>query len=85
MGPLIDQSAIDDYLLALEKVKAEGGKILYGGLVIDKEGFFVMPTIVCAENHYRIVQEETFAPILYLITFDDLEDAEYQKSGWPQN
>ena len=75
MGPLIDQGAVDDYLTALEKVKTEGGEILYGGEVLDQDGFFVTPTIVQAKNYYKIVQEETFAPILYLISYDTLEDA----------
>jgi len=75
MGPLIDQGAVDDYMAALEKVKQEGGKILCGGKVIDREGFYVLPTIVKAENHYKIVQEETFAPILYLIPYYDLDEA----------
>jgi len=75
MGPLIDQGAVDDYLAALEKVKTEGGEILYGGEVLDQDGFFVTPTIVQAKNYYKIVQEETFAPILYLISYDTLEDA----------
>ena len=66
MGPLIDELAIDDYQEALKKLKTEGGKILYGGNKIGREGFFVEPTIVLAENNYKIVQEETFAPILYL-------------------
>ena len=74
MGPLIDQAAIDDYLSALDKVKKEGGKIIYGGEVLDKDGFYVLPTIVQAENHYNIVQEETFAPILYLIPYETVED-----------
>ena len=68
MGPLIDQGAVDDYLVALEKVKTEGGEILYGGEVLGQDGFFVTPTIVQAKNYYKIVQEETFAPILYLIS-----------------
>ena len=75
MGPLIDQGAVDDYLAALEKVKTEGGEILYGGEALDQDGFFVTPTILQAKNYYKIVQEETFAPILYLISYDTLEDA----------
>ena len=75
MGPLIDQGAVDDYLAALEKVKTEGGEVLYGGNVLDQDGFYVSPTIVRADNHYKIVQEETFAPILYLIAYDTIEDA----------
>jgi len=75
MGPLIDQVAVDDYLAALEKVKTEGGEILYGGEVLDQDGYYVLPTIVQAKNYYKIVQEETFAPILYLISYDTVEDA----------
>jgi aldehyde dehydrogenase (NAD+) len=75
MGPLIDQGAVDDYLAALEKVKAEGGRILYGGEVLKQDGFYVTPAIVQAKNYYKIVQEETFAPILYLISYDTVEEA----------
>ena len=75
MGPLIDQDAVDDYVAALEKVKQEGGEILCGGKVVNGDGFYVLPTIVKAKNNYNIVQEETFAPILYLISYDTLEDA----------
>ncbi len=75
MGPLIDQGAVDDYLAALKKVKSEGGSVLYGGTVLDQAGFYVTPAIVRALNHYKIVQEETFAPILYLIPYNTMEDA----------
>ena len=84
MGPLIDQGAIDDYLSALRKVKDEGGEILYGGKVIDSSGSFVEPTIVKAENHYQIVQDETFAPILYVMKYDELEDAIKLHNSVPQ-
>jgi len=84
MGPLIDQGAIDDFSSALEKVKKEGGKILYGGDIIDKPGFFVEPTIVEAKNHYNIVQEETFAPILYIMEFDSLDEAITLHNSVPQ-
>ena len=84
MGPLIDKAAVNDYLSALEKVKMEGGEVLYGGEVIDKDGFYVLPTIVKAENHYEIVQEETFAPILYIITYEKLEDAIHLHNDVPQ-
>jgi aldehyde dehydrogenase (NAD+) len=84
MGPLIDQSAIDDYLNALSVVKKEGGEILYGGNVINREGFFVEPTIVKAKNHYDIVQEETFAPILYIMNFLTLDEAIKLHNSVPQ-
>ena len=75
MGPLIDQGAVDDFMSALERVKKEGGEVLYGGEIVERDGYYVLPTLVKAENHYDIVQEETFAPILYLIPYDTLEDA----------
>jgi len=84
MGPLVDQGAVDDFLAALEKVKVEGGEILYGGEVVEGEGFFVTPAIVKAENSYNIVQEETFAPILYIIPYDNLEDALNLHNDVPQ-
>ena len=84
MGPLIDQGAVDDYLAALEKVKQEGGEILYGGEVVDGNGFYVLPTIVKVKNNYEIVQEETFAPILYLIPCDNLIEAIQFHNGVPQ-
>jgi aldehyde dehydrogenase (NAD+) len=84
MGPLIDQSAVDDYLGALDKVKEEGGKVLCGGDVIESEGFFVTPAIVRAENFYKIVQEETFAPILYIIPYDSQKDALRLHNDVPQ-
>lgn len=73
VGPLIDRNAVQDFTSALEKVKAEGGKIIYGGEVLEgeqyKSGSYVVPALVEAENHYEIVQEETFAPILYLMKY----------------
>ncbi len=73
VGPLIDQAAVEQYLAAIQNVQAEGGKLLTGGEQLQ-EGFFakgnyVLPTIIEAENHYETVQQETFAPILYLIKY----------------
>ena len=84
MGPLIDQYAVDDYLAALDRVKEEGGEILYGGNAINRNGFFVEPTIVKAKNHYNIVQEETFAPILYIMNFSTLDEAIKLHNSVPQ-
>jgi len=73
VGPLIDKSAVEDFKHAIELVKKEGGKVLFGGKVLTGAGYgsgcYVQPAIVQAENHYNIVQEETFAPILYLIKY----------------
>ncbi len=73
VGPLIDKNAVTDFTLALEKVVKEGGTVVYGGEVLQGEGYesgcYVVPAIVEAENSYDIVQEETFAPILYLIKY----------------
>ena len=84
MGTLIDDKAIQDYNSALTKVKEEGGDILYGGNVIESKGSFVEPTIVRAENHYQIVQDETFAPILYVMKYDDLDEAIKLHNSVPQ-
>jgi aldehyde dehydrogenase (NAD+) len=74
MGPLIDKSAVDTMQNALAQVKIEGGKIFYGGEVLTGKGYesgcYVKPCLVEAENHYKIVQDETFAPILYLIKYN---------------
>ena len=84
MGPLIDINAINDFENALVKAKEEGGEILVGGKPIDGKGCFVEPTIVKAENHYQIVQDETFAPILYVMKYDTLEEAVNLHNSVPQ-
>jgi len=75
MGPLTDEQAVKRFEEAVERAKAAGGEVLAGGERIEGEGYFVQPTIIRAENHWDIVQEETFAPILYVMTYDKLEDA----------
>ncbi len=82
MGPLVNESAVADFKNALEKVQEFGGEILYGGKTLD--GNFVQPSIVKAENHWEIVQEETFAPILYIITFKTLDEAIAIHNNVPQ-
>jgi aldehyde dehydrogenase (NAD+) len=73
VGPLIDKDAVKMFVNALGEVKKEGGKIIYGGDVLSGKGYesetYVVPALVEAENRYKIVQEETFAPILYLIKY----------------
>jgi len=80
IGPLIDKGTVASFLEAIERAKKEGGGLISGGEVLNGPGFesgcYVRPAIVEAENHYDIVQEETFAPILYLIRYKgDAHDA----------
>lgn len=79
VGPLIDKNAVQNYLSAIEKVKAEWGKILYGGDALSAHdnisGCYVRPCIAEVENYFQIVQQETFAPLLYLIKYTTLEQA----------
>lgn len=86
VGPLIDKDAVNNYLNALEKVKAEGGTILVEGGVLEGEGYesgcYVKPAIAEAENHYEIVQHETFGPVLYIMKYSgDLQNALDMQNG----
>jgi aldehyde dehydrogenase (NAD+) len=89
VGPLIDKSAVEAFLHAQKEVVKEGGNIVFGGEVLEGEGFesgnYVVPCIAEAENHYEIVQEETFAPIVYLIKYSgDIMNAIEIQNGVPQ-
>src|SRR6056297_771208 len=88
VGPLIDKGAVEMYQEALEQVRKEGGKIIFGGDVLSGEGYeagtYVVPAIAEAENHYQIVQEETFAPLLYLIKYSDFDEALRLHNDVPQ-
>jgi len=76
VGPLIDQDAVSMMQSALEKVVREGGKVVCGGEALkEMKGNYVKPAICEVENHYEIVQEETFAPILYLMKYSTLDEA----------
>ena len=75
MGPLVNEAAISDMMAALDIIRQQGGEILFGGDRIEREGFFVDPCIVKAEHDWQIVHDETFAPILYIIEYDDIEEA----------
>jgi aldehyde dehydrogenase (NAD+) len=75
MGPLVNESAVQEHFAAIEKAKEQGGKILVGGGRPDKPGNFVEPTIIKCSEHIPIACDETFAPILYVFTYDELEDA----------
>ncbi|MDQ3501656.1 MAG: aldehyde dehydrogenase family protein, partial [Actinomycetota bacterium] len=75
MGPLVTKQAVKDMLAAIVTAKEQGGTVVTGGEVLDQAGNFVEPTIVRIDPKADIVQEETFAPILYVLEADDLEDA----------
>jgi len=84
MGPLIDEEAVGRYRAALEEIRKEGGEILCGGGVLSRPGHFVEPTVVRAENHWDIVQRETFAPILFVMTYRSLDEAIRLHNAVPQ-
>ena len=79
VGPLIDEDAVNAFTNAVEAVKNEGGEVLTGGEVLSGEGYesgcYVKPCIATAKNHFNIVQEETFGPIVYLIPYQTLNEA----------
>jgi len=74
MGPLVNAQAVEEMMAALIKIREQGGEVLIGGATIDRPGFFVEPTIVRARADMPMVAEETFAPILYVIEVDDIDD-----------
>jgi len=88
VGPLIDTQAAELYNKAIEKGKAEGANFVVEGGVLTGDayssGCYVKPCIAEVENHYEVVQEETFAPILYLIKYKTLEEAIELQNGVPQ-
>ena len=88
VGPLIDKDAVNMYLSAIEKAKKEGGNVLVEGGVLDGKGYesgcYVRPVIIEAENHFQIVQDETFAPILYIMKYSDLDEAIEMQNGVKQ-
>jgi len=88
MGPLINTPAVETMMTAIKRIKEEGGEILYGGQRLQGDkylgGCYVTPCIATARNDYKIVQEETFAPILYIITYKTLDEAIALHNGVPQ-
>lgn len=84
MGPLVDAAAVEAYLGALAEVQSMGGVVLAGGERLDRDGYFVRPALVRAENHWPVVQRETFGPILYLIPWSDFDQAIALNNDVPQ-
>jgi aldehyde dehydrogenase (NAD+) len=82
MGPLVNRRAVEDMMDGIRRIREQGGEILFGGEKMV--GCFVQPTLVRARADMPIVKEEIFAPILYLIEFDDLDEAIHGHNDVPQ-
>jgi len=88
VGPVVDKTAVDLFTNAIEKVKKEGGTLLFGGDVVKGEGYeagtYVGPALAEVKNHFEIVQDETFAPLLYLIRYGSIDEAIALNNDVPQ-
>jgi len=85
MGPIVTKAAVEDMMAALEKVKEQGGEVIYGGNRLPELGEqFVEPTIVKMPAQTEIVHNETFAPILYLLEYEDIDEAIMLHNEVPQ-
>jgi aldehyde dehydrogenase (NAD+) len=85
MGPLIDQEAVKQFEQAIQRIQSLGGKILFGGHALKRKGHYVEPTLIGGLHHdAEIIQEETFAPILYLLPYETLEEAIDWQNAVPQ-
>ena len=86
IGPLIDEVAVKKFRNALTAIREQGGNIIYGGDVLEghPSEFYVRPALAEVENHWPIVQDETFAPLLYLIRYQNFEEALRLQNDVPQ-
>jgi aldehyde dehydrogenase (NAD+) len=88
MGPMVDQGAVHDMQRALEMIKEQGGEVVYGGKVLSGKEFpggcYVEPCLVKAKKDLPMTREETFAPVLYMIEFGDLDEAIHIQNDVPQ-
>ena len=88
VGPLIDKDAVKNYLNAIDKCKSEGGKFIVEAGVLEGTGFesgcYVKPCVAEVEPYFKIVQHETFAPILYLLKYNKIEEAIQIQNAVPQ-
>ena len=84
MGPVVSEDTIDQMMTALEMATSQGGLIVTGGNRLDRPGFFVEPTIAVVPREASVTQDETFAPILWVIEFDTLEEAIEIQNGVTQ-
>lgn len=88
VGPVIDKAAVEQFTKAIEAVKHEGGTLLCGGKIMNGEGFesgcYVEPAIAVVNSHFNIIQQETFAPLLYIMKYNTLEEAIEIQNNVPQ-
>lgn len=86
IGPMIDEVAVKTFRNALKAIREQGGKIIYGGDILDgyPSELYVRPALAEVKNHWQIVQEETFAPLLYLIRYQDFDEALRLQNDVPQ-
>jgi len=84
MGPLISEEAVEKMMSAIERACADGGEVLAGGNRLDRPGFFVEPTLIKAYPDMAVVHEETFAPLLYLMTYRSIDEAIEWQNAVPQ-
>ena len=88
MGPLIDSHAVDTVLHSIRRLKAEGGEVLYGGERLKGEKYagdcYMTPCLANAKPDFKIVHDETFGPLLYLLTYRDFDEAIAINNGLPQ-
>jgi len=85
MGPLIDAAAVANFRKAVDEALEAGGELVCGGKVLDRPGFFVEPTIIRGmRNDWPVVQRETFAPILYVMSYRELGEAIAMHNAVPQ-
>jgi aldehyde dehydrogenase (NAD+) len=88
VGPLVDQAAYEGYAAALDKAQADGGELIAGGerVLADEAGdaYYVQPAVVRMPTQSDIVRSETFAPILYVLTYDDFDEALAMHNDVPQ-
>src|SRR6202035_175715 len=79
MGPMIDKAAVDAVQQSIQRLKDEGGEVLYGGERLDGEQFkggcYMKPCLATARPNFEIVQEETFGPLAYSMTYRDFDEA----------
>ena len=88
VGPLIDKQAVDQYLRAIQACEQEGGNFIVKGGVLEGAGYesgcYVKPCIAEVQPHFKIVEQETFAPILYLMKYSDIQEAIEIQNSVPQ-